>query len=119
MKISRSMLVALALAVGAPAFATPPDHAPAHGYRAKHQYVYYREQEIYYEPETSLWFWLDSGNWRFGARLPIGYQQYTTGGVSIELYSDRPYSEHDYVVGKYGRGAKHKHSKNKNRHHQH
>lgn len=121
MKISRSMLVVLALAFAAPAFAAPPDHAPAHGYRAKHQYVYYREREIYYAPETSLWFWLDGGDWRVGAKLPIGYQQYTSGGVSVELYSDRPYTEHAYVVEKYGKGSKskHTHSRHKKHHHHH
>lgn len=115
MKTSRLTLVALALAFAAPAFSAPPDHAPAHGYRAKHQYVYYREREIYYAPETSMWFWLDGGDWRVGARLPLGYQQYTSGGVSVELYSDRPYSEHGYVVEKYGKGPKHKKHKHKHK----
>ena len=99
--------------LAAPAFADPPDWAPAHGYRAKHEYVYYREREIYYAPESRLWFWLDGGDWRFGASLPGGYQQFTTGGVTIELGSDRPYTEHSYVVEHYGKGPKQERYKHK------
>ena len=94
-------------------WAAPPDHAPAYGYRAKHRYVYYPEREIYYAPESRLWFWISGGDWRFGAALPGAYQQYTSGGVSIELASDRPYTEHVHVVERYGKGPKHKKSKHK------
>lgn len=121
MKLKHSILVMLALggAIGtaAPVFAAPPAHAPAHGYRAQHRYVYYPEREIYYAPESRLWFWIGDGDWRFGASLPIGYQQYTTGGVSIELDSERPYTEHVYVTQKYGKGPKHKKHKHKDKHH--
>ncbi|HSW14354.1 MAG TPA: hypothetical protein VLI06_16020 [Solimonas sp.] len=97
-------LLALAAAMPVPAaWADPPGWAPAHGYRAKHRYVYYPTHEIYYEPASSLWFWLDGGGWRFGASLPVYYQQYTRGGISIELDADRPYHRHDYVVEHYGR----------------
>jgi hypothetical protein len=114
MKTLPRLLLIATLTAGLPALAAPPDHAPAHGYRAKHSYVYYREREIYYAPETRLWFWLDGGSWRFGAGLPVGYQQYTSGGITIELDSDRPYTEHRYVVETYGKGPKgkkHKHDK--------
>lgn len=120
MNLSRSILIALAfggaLGTAAPVFADPPAHAPAHGYRAQHRYVYYPEREIYYAPESSLWFWLDGGDWRFGARLPVGYQQYTSGGISIELGTDRPYTEHVTVVQKYGKGPKQKKGKHKSHH---
>ena len=96
------------------AFAVPPPHAPAHGYRAKHRYTYYPDHEIYYAPESREWFWIDrDGDWHFGVRLPERYQQFTVGGISIELDSDRPYREHDYVVQRYGKGPK---RKNKHKH---
>lgn len=104
MNIYRSLAVATTLLLAAPAFADPPDWAPAHGHRAKHRYVYYREREIYYAPDSRLWFWFDGGDWRFGASLPVRYQQYTTAGISIELGSDRPYTEHRYVTEHYGQG---------------
>lgn len=112
-QLFRVTLLGTAMALAVPAWADPPSHAPAHGYRAKHRYTYYPQREIYYAPESRLWFWLDGGDWRFGASLPVGYQQYTTGGISIELGSDRPYTEHNDVVREYGRGAKPR----KHRHH--
>lgn len=121
MSIRRTLLFAIALggglALAGPAMADPPDHAPAHGYRAMHRYVYYPEREIYYAPESRLWFWIGDGDWRFGASLPIGYQQYTTGGVSIELGSERPYTEHVYVTEKYGKGPKRSKQKHRGKHH--
>ncbi|PPE74457.1 hypothetical protein C3942_06730 [Solimonas fluminis] len=107
--MNRKLLAPLVLALGATllpleaAFAHPPDWAPAHGYRAKHRYMYYPSHQIYYEPASTTWFWLDGGNWRFGASLPVYYQQYTRGGVWVDLDEDRPYHQHDYVVRHYGR----------------
>jgi len=106
--MNRKLLAPLVLALGATllpleaAFAHPPDWAPAHGYRAKHRYMYYPSHQIYYEPASTTWFWLDGGNWRFGASLPVYYQQYTRGGVWVDLDDDRPYHRHDYVVRHYG-----------------
>jgi hypothetical protein len=98
-------LIALATACATlPAWAGgPPPWAPAHGWRAKHHYTYYPEGEIYYAPESRVWFWLDGGNWRSGVSLPIDFQGYVRGGgVSIELDADRPYARHDYVIEHYG-----------------
>ncbi|HEY0915049.1 MAG TPA: hypothetical protein VGE22_09295, partial [Solimonas sp.] len=107
--MTRKLLAPLMLALSATllpleaAFAHPPDWAPAHGHRAKHRYMYYPSHQVYYEPASTTWFWLDGGNWRFGSRLPVYYQQYTRGGVWVDLDEDRPYRRHDYVVHHYGR----------------
>ena len=97
-------LLALAAACALPAWAGgPPPWAPAHGWRAKHHYTYYPEGEVYYAPESRVWFWLDGGSWRSGVSLPIDFQAYVrTGGISIDLDADRPYERHDYVVEHYG-----------------
>lgn len=97
-------LILLAGAVAAPvAWADPPPWAPAHGWRAKHRYVYYPDSEVYYAPDTRAWFWLDGSNWRTGVSLPLALQAYVrVGGVSIELGDTRPYVEHDYVIERYG-----------------
>lgn len=109
MNIFRPLLLSLSLITVLPALAAPPDHAPAHGYRAKHEYVYYREREIYYEPARSIWYWLDGADWRSGDRLPGHYQQYTSEGVRIALDTDRPYTEHRQVTERYGKASKSKH----------
>ena len=97
--MTRKLLAPLLLAVSVAllpleaAFAHPP----------KHRYMYYPSHQVYYEPASTTWFWLDGGNWRFGSSLPVYYQQYTRGGVWVDLEDDRPYHRHDYVVRHYGR----------------
>jgi hypothetical protein len=108
---SFAVVLLLVLSCGwvAPAFSDPPAHAPAHGWRAKHRYTYYRDHEIYDSPESNFWFWMDGdGDWRGGVNLPVRLQQFTIGGISIELDTDKPYREHDYVVEHYGKGPKRK-----------
>jgi hypothetical protein len=98
-------LALLAGAVALPAAAQhgPPPWAPAHGWRAKHRYVYYPDSEVYYAPDTRMWFWLDGGDWRSGVSLPLGLQAYVrVGGVDIELGTAQPWVEHTYVVDHYG-----------------
>lgn len=106
--------LALGLSVGMPAQAEPPPWAPAHGYRAKemreYRYIYYPAQQVYYAPESQLWFWLNDGNWQFGVNLPTQYPMYAgSSGVSVMLHSDRPYVEHVYVEEHYGRPLREKH----------
>lgn len=93
----------LSLVFAGSALADPPDWAPAHGYRAKHQYVYYPAHRIYYEPAAQTWFWFDGGGWRVGAVLPLAYEQYTHGGVTIDIDADRPYERQAWVEETYGR----------------
>lgn len=89
--------------VAAPVYADPPPWAPAHGWRAKHRYVYYPSAEVYYAPDTRMWFWLGGNGWQAGVSLPVALQGYVqVGGVSIDLDVDRPYLRNDYVVRRYG-----------------
>jgi len=122
------LLLAVSLAAAAlfshqAVWADPPSWAPAHGHHASHRYVYYPEREIYYAPDRDLWFWVNGGNWSVGSRLPVIYQAYTVGGVSIDLDVARPYDRHVYVIERYGKpkGKKvkykdHKHHKHDKRH---
>ncbi len=90
------------------AFADPPPWAPAHGWRAKHRYVYYPSAEVYYAPETRMWFWFGGDGWQAGISLPVALHGYVrTGGVNIDLDVDRPYLRNDYVVQRYGGHRQH------------
>ncbi len=116
---SRKLLLALGLTTAAFAgqqvYADPPPWAPAHGKRAQqHRYTYYPEYGFYYAPESKMWFWLEGSDWRVGASLPGDYRGYATGGISIELGTERPYEEHNLVVEHYGQPKKMKHN-NKNK----
>lgn len=105
-------VVALAFAcvsfAAAPVLADPPPWAPAHGWRAKHQYVYYPSAEVYYAPASRMWFWLGGSGWQAGVNLPLALQGYVNvGGVNISLDVDRPYLQNEYVVRRYGGHERH------------
>lgn len=113
LKLAAASLFAAWVAFPPAALADPPPWAPAHGYRAKeYRYVYYPRHEVYYAPETQLWFWLDGGRWRVGASLPAGVVVAGVPGVSVVLGTERPYEDHAYVVEHYG-GRHHKHDRDR------
>lgn len=68
----------------------------------KHKYVYYGEHDIYFEPERKTYYWRTDGRWESGTILPAASRGYvTSGGMTIELDTEQPYTRHDYVVTKY------------------
>ncbi|WP_455203674.1 hypothetical protein [Kaarinaea lacus] len=94
----------------------PPDHAPAHGYRAKHRYQYYPSAQVYFDPARSLYFYLSSSQWKISASLPNPLKLQLGSHVSIEMDSDKPYSHHSEHKKKYppGQAKKNKaHKKHK------
>lgn len=78
----------------------PPSHAPAHGYRAKHSYCYYPNEQAYYDAERNLYFYLEKDGWTIGASLP-SHIKLSSDYVTIELETDRPYEYYDEHVKKY------------------
>lgn len=90
----------------------PPDHAPAHGYRAK--YNYYPAAQVYFDTERKVYFYLDGDSWNMSVSLPkdikIGLGDY----VTIEMDTDKPYSKFKEHKVKYPPGQlKKKKKKNK------
>ncbi|MCH8822682.1 MAG: hypothetical protein IH984_04150 [Planctomycetes bacterium] len=79
----------------------PPDHAPAHGFRKKHQYHYYPNEQVYYAPASGTYFWLEGSNWRFGVNLPGNISVNIGDRISIELDTDKPYQHHYEVSTKH------------------
>lgn len=72
----------------------PPDHAPAHGYRAKYRYYYYPDAAVYFDLDRRLYFYLDGG-WRRAERLPRDLYVRLGGPVALTLDLDEPYHRHD------------------------
>jgi hypothetical protein len=72
----------------------PPPHAPAHGYRAKHQYRYYPCCNVYHEPSSGLYFYMKGDGWAVGASLPTNLQSSLGASVSLDMDTDKPY-EHN------------------------
>lgn len=85
--------------------AAPPPWAPPPGAPVKRVYHYYPAQGVYFDPGRSLWFWLEGGQWRFGAALPVGLG---VGGafVSLTMGVDSPYQFHPQVARVYPPGYK-------------
>ena len=89
----------------------PPPHAPAHGYRAKHQYRYYPSCSVYYDYGRKIYFYIKGDHWEVGASLPSHLRISLGDSVNIELDADKPYIHHAEHVKKYPPGQ----LKNKNK----
>jgi hypothetical protein len=73
----------------------PPAHAPAHGYRAKHQYHYYPSASVYHDTSRGLYFYLGGSGWQIAASLPQDLRVRLGSSVSIEMDTDKPYIYND------------------------
>lgn len=98
---SFSKIAALAIAVSAalPALADTTVSVE----RGKHHYVYYSDKDIYYAPDTKMYYWVENGRWQSGPSVPLEDQDYVVRakGIDIDLDTDRPYERNDYVVAHY------------------
>jgi hypothetical protein len=82
----------------------PPPWAAEHRwYRHTYNYYFYPECDVYYCPDTRMWFYLDGRTWRAAARLPDFIRIDFGRSVSLRLDGDRPYLFHDRVVAYYPR----------------
>lgn len=102
-------VIAIACAVAIPALAQQTDTTETTTtttvQKGHHRYVYYGDHDIYFAPDTKTYYWQESGNWRSGVELPPASRSYiTTGGVNIELDTDRPYERNEWVIEHYKHG---------------
>ncbi len=91
----------------------PPPWAPAHGHRAKHQYYYYSESQVYFDVGRSLYFYYYSGAWQASVSLPSGIHISAGEYVSLDMDADRPYLYHSDVEKRYPPGQLKKKGKGK------
>ena len=67
----------------------PPSWAPAHGYRANTNYIYFPEKNFYFDLEKRSYIYFSSGNWQVSAALPGLFASVDLGkSVQIELALD-------------------------------
>lgn len=79
----------------------PPPWAPAHGWRRKHEtFHYYPVIQVYYFPANRTYYWLESGQWRVGVRLPTRYVIEEHRMVLVDL-DDEPHKRHHKVKAQY------------------
>jgi len=108
MKLQRSIIVALTLAASAvalPAIAQDQQTektTTTTTTTTKHHYVYYGDHQIYFAPDTKTYYWQSNGKWTSGTSLPSEDQAYIkTGGMEIDLDTDKPYTQNEVVIEKY------------------
>ncbi|MBI4236882.1 MAG: hypothetical protein HY696_00515 [Deltaproteobacteria bacterium] len=92
--VIRVVTFLVCFAMSASVLATPPPHAPAHGWRAKNRYVYYPQSQVYFSPDRRLYFWMEGHDWRVGVQLPPRIVIDSQRSISLELEATRPYLEH-------------------------
>jgi len=86
-----------------------PEVAPAPNAVAFH-YVYYPEEEVYFVPETRVYWWSVGGEWRSGPRAPEGIVLSTS--VNLDVDARDPWRHHEVIIAKYPR---HKHEQREER----
>ncbi len=95
----------------------PPAHAPAYGRRAQqhYRYHYYPEASVYFDTGRGVYFYLADGGWQISVDLPRRLRVRLGEHVSLEMDSDKPYSEYETHHKKYPPGQMKKKNKNKKR----
>jgi len=105
-KLLSATITTLAVAAVVPAFAqeteTTETTTTTVTKTAPHQYIYYGDHDIYFAPETKTYYWQEGNAWRSGIELPPASRDYIrSGGVKIELDTDKPYERNDWVIEHY------------------
>ena len=75
-------------------FAQPPKWAPAHGYRAKTRYVYFPQQNFYYDLHAHHYLYLNNGSWSVSVGIPAPFISINLGvvpQVQLNYYGGYPY----------------------------
>ena len=91
----------------------PPPWAPAHGYRAKHRYLYFPECPAYYDTDRSVYFYIEGGNWVVSVSLPDRLSMKLGEHVALELDTDKPYTYYNDHKKIYPPGQAKKNKSNK------
>src|SRR5689334_9657495 len=65
-----------------------------------YHYVYYPEAEVYFVPETKVYFWFEAGVWRSAPKPPPSFV--LGSSVTLDLDKPEPWKYHKVIVEKYG-----------------
>jgi hypothetical protein len=64
-------------------------------------YYYYPGGNAYYRSSDRMWFYQERGQWRSNRRLPDYVRVDFNQSVSLNMYTDRPYTHHQQVTTRY------------------
>jgi len=80
-----------------------------HQQRPQHNYYYYPDVNVYYDPGPSIYFWFENDNWHHDRRLP-SHIRVPKNHIRFRSDADKPYNVHDKVVERYRSDEKFKQS---------
>jgi hypothetical protein len=66
-----------------------------------HGYYYYPGGDVYYRQSDHVWFYMHRGQWRSSRNLPDGIHVDFNRSVTVNMYTDRPYTYHSQIVARY------------------
>jgi hypothetical protein len=99
-KLTTAVVLAIGAAVVVPSAGFADTVTVEHA--GKHHYVYYADHEIYYAPDTKVYYWRNGNAWESGTMLPEADRSYvTSGGYPIDLDTEHPYERHEWVIKHY------------------
>ena len=85
-----------------------------------YHYVYYPEEEVYFVPETRVYWWTDGRGWYSGPRVPEGIV--LGASVNLDVDARDPWRHHAVIVERYpsrrhhDRGHDHDHGRDHDHH---
>ena len=71
-----------------------------HQHQPQHDYYYYPDVNVYYDPGPSIYFWFENDNWHHNRRLP-SHIRVPKRHIRFRSDADRPYNVHEKVVERY------------------
>jgi len=82
----------------------PPPWAPAHGHRAKYQYRYYPDSQVYYNENRGNYIYYSNGRWEISVSLPQRIRIEVNDYVTLEMDTEYPHVYHPEVAKKHPPG---------------
>lgn len=82
----------------------PPPWAPAHGYRAKTRYVYFKDHDVYYDHTRGVYISISNGKWVVSAKIPTklsGIDLAIAAKIDLDFDGDEPQRDHANHKKKY------------------
>ncbi len=71
----------------------PPSWAPAHGFRAKTRYVFFKEHKTYYDTREGIYIHYNNGDWKVSAEIPLGLNEndlQSSTYFELDYFGDKP-----------------------------
>lgn len=87
----------------------PPPWAPAHGYRAKTRYVYFKDYDVYYDHNRGVYISISGGKWVVSAKIPAQLSNVNlvmAAKIDLDFDGDDPQRDHDRHKKQYPPGKK-------------